>query len=315
MSSSPAFVLIPGAWHRATCYDRVRDILKAKHDIESFAVTLPSTCGDPNATLKDDIDATRAIITEQLNKGRDVVVVAHSYGGVVGNSSIKGLTRPKSGGHREPDSEVRDQGHVIGLVLLTTGFIFTGLAMMDPFCGLPMPFFRKNTNTGFAELRGSPIHHFYHDLPREEANAAVGQLMPHSLKSLYEGGEHAYAGWQDVPVWYIAATRDQVLPIAAQRLGVGLARGQGGDVTVREIESSHSPFLSRPEEFTGILVAAAAEFGRSGVDVEHSRRRREAQLVGLWPQRWLRAGFFMGTGEMIGRVIAGVVWLRRLWQS
>lgn len=31
----------------------------------------------------------------ELTQGRNAVVVAHSYGGMVGNSAVRGLTQPK----------------------------------------------------------------------------------------------------------------------------------------------------------------------------------------------------------------------------
>ena len=60
-----------------------------------------------------------------------------------------------------------------------------------------------------------------------------------------EGGEHAYAGWIDVPVWYLSTMEDRALPVQAQRMFVQCAKDAGADVTVREVESSHSPMLSR----------------------------------------------------------------------
>jgi surfactin synthase thioesterase subunit len=94
MSNKPVIVFVPGAWHKAKCYNKVIDILQSKHDFTCFAVTLPSTLGDRNATFEDDIQATRTIVSQQVNQSRDVVIIAHSYGGMVGNSVIKGF--PKS---------------------------------------------------------------------------------------------------------------------------------------------------------------------------------------------------------------------------
>lgn len=43
-------------------------------------------------------------------------------------------------------------------------------------------------------------------------------------KALAEGGEHAYAGWKDVPVWYLATIEDKGLPFEAQRYFVQAAK-------------------------------------------------------------------------------------------
>ncbi len=105
-----------------------------------------------------------------------------------------------------------------------------------------------------------PRQLFYHDLPEEEGNYWVARLEKQSLKALMEGGENAYAGWMDVPVWYLATTEDKALPIQAQRMFVQNAKDAGADVTIREIESSHSPMLSRPKETADFILEAVASF-------------------------------------------------------
>lgn len=77
-SRESVFVLIPGAWHRPTCYDKISTLLQAQYGFEAHALTLPSTTGRREASFKDDIDAARAVIVSQLNQDRDVVVVVHS---------------------------------------------------------------------------------------------------------------------------------------------------------------------------------------------------------------------------------------------
>lgn len=75
-----------------------------------------------------------------------------------------------------------------------------------------------------------------------------------------EGGEAAYAGWMEVPVWYLSTTADQALPIEAQRIFVQAAKEAGGDVTLWEVESSHSPMLSKPEETAKFVLEAVVAF-------------------------------------------------------
>lgn len=320
----PVFVLIPGAWHRSTCYDKVVDLLKTQYGLPSYAVTLPSTAGNPKATFKEDVDAARAVIQSQINANHDVVVVAHSYGGMVGNSAIKNLTAPRitSVGVTNEEQEIEKsidlprQHYVIGLVLISSGFTLTGLAFMDPFFGRPPPSWRKNTATGFAELVTPGRQLFYHDLPRAEAEHHVSQLTPQSLRALFEGGEYAYAGWRDLPtaVWYIGTSADKAFPVVAQRMVVGFARGVGQDVVHHEMPTSHSPFLSKPEETTRLLVAAATEFRSGFAEGPAGLRRRRKMMVGFWPHRWLRHGFWAGFGEILGRCVVGWERVQRWWR-
>jgi len=101
---------------------------------------------------------------------------------------------------------------------------------------------------------------FYHDLPKEEGEYWVTRLTKQSLKALMEGGEAVYSGWKDVPAWYLATTQDQALPVEAQRFFVQSAKEAGGDVTLREVESSHSPMLSKPQETVDFILEAVAAF-------------------------------------------------------
>lgn len=55
-----------------------------------------------------------------------------------------------------------------------------------------------------------------------------------------EGGEHSYAGWKDVPLWFLTATEDNTLHVEVQRMSVRMAKDDGTDVTSREVPSRHS---------------------------------------------------------------------------
>lgn len=330
MSVLPTLVFVPGAWHRATCYVKVIDALKERHNFRSVAITLPSTTGSPEATFKDDLDTARSAIVTETSQGRDVVVIAHSYGGMVANSAIKGLTQPHDANSASSDqssvsslhsitSQIVSQGHVIGLVLIASGFTLTGLSFMDPFFGIPPPAWRVNKATGFADIAASPRQLFYHDLPEDEAEVWVSQLMPQSLKSLFEGGEHAYAGWIHVPVWYIGTIEDRGLPVVVQRMHVGMARGMGAMIEHKELRSSHSPFLSRPKEIVDLLVRASAAFTGNAIDsmkTEEGGSEPLEPVSSVWqPSSWFKFGLPLATGHVLGRCILLFYGARRIWSK
>ncbi|KAH8805195.1 Alpha/beta hydrolase family-domain-containing protein [Xylogone sp. PMI_703] len=336
MANLPTLVFVPGSWHQPTCYDKVIKLLREKHRLKCLAVRLPSTTGDPNATFKDDVDAARKAISSETTQGRDVVVIAHSYGGMVGNSAIKGFALPRgtAAGSSAPASSTtfRSQravttapsrtpspGHVIGLILIASGFTFTGVAFMDPFFGHPPPSWRVNKETGFAEIVTPPREFFYHDLPEDEAAYWTSQLTPQSLKALFEGGEHSYAGWQDVPSWYIGTVEDHGLPVAAQRMTVGMARGMGASVVHRELQTSHSPFLSQPEETVQIMIDAVAAFtGKSLENEVASYRSKKIAVPEVrlgQPLTWYKFGLPLVFGRFLGKCVLIFGWCRRLWKS
>lgn len=252
MSHKPTLILIPGAWHRAELWGKVASLL-AEQQYKCIPLDLLSTSGNPDVGFGDDVTAVRDAILFETNQGRNVIVVVHSYGGAVGQSAVKGFTR------RIPDdlqfTDNQPTGHVIGLVMMACGFGQTGVTFIDAIGGSPPPLWRFD-DSGFATLQLPAREQFYHDLPEEEANYWVSKLAKLSQKVVKEGGEWAYAGWMDLPVWYLTTLDDKTFPVEAQKMFVQMARDSGGDVTVREVMSSHSPMLSKPKETVDYILEA-----------------------------------------------------------
>ncbi|TLD37771.1 alpha beta-Hydrolase protein [Venturia nashicola] len=244
MAIKPTLVLVPGAWHTIECWSRVILLLEVK-GFQCVPVALPSTNGTNTATFGDDVHAVRKAIEAETTQGLDVVLVVHSYGGAVGQSAIKGFAKPKT----------RDAGHgyVTGLASMASGFGQTGISFIDGLGGKPPPSWTAGPD-GYATLAVDPRDLFYHDV--EDAEYWVSKLTKHSLKSLMEGGEFSYAGWKDVPVWYLATTEDHAFPAEAQMW----MAAQVDHITIRKVASSHSPMLSRPKETTEFILEAVADF-------------------------------------------------------
>lgn len=191
---------------------------------------------------------------------------------------------------------------------------------MDPFMGRPPPTWRVNSKTGFADIIVDPGEFFYHDVPKDETEYWVSLLTPQSLKALFEGGEYSYAGWMDVPSWYIGTIEDRGLPVAMQRMTVGMARGMGASVQHRELPTSHSPFLSQPEETVQIMVKAVEVFSRKPVENAGSSKRRRNEMAIpeprlLRPLTWFKFGLPLFFGNLMGKCILMYDWVRRLWRS
>jgi pimeloyl-ACP methyl ester carboxylesterase len=138
----------------------------------------------------------------------------------------------------------------------------TGVGFLEATGGVPPPFISLDHDAGFANLNGDPRELFYHDLEISEAEHWIQQLTKQSLKSLAEGGEHAYSGWRDVPTWYLAAIEDRALPVEVQRMFAGMAQEQGGNVTLREVQGGHAAMLSKPKECADFVIEAARAFAR-----------------------------------------------------
>jgi pimeloyl-ACP methyl ester carboxylesterase len=260
MSQKPSFIFVPGAWHRPETWDKVISEIRSR-EYRCVAVELPSTTGDTSAGFGGDVKAVQDAIRGETAKGRDVVLVVHSYGGQVGNSAVKGFARrPHDGSSPPPPESASGRGHVIGLAMMATGFTVTGVGFLEATGGKPPPQWVADTQNGVATIVVDARDMLYHDLPEEEGKMWVERLTTQSLKALAEGGEHAYSGWRDVPCWYLLTAEDRALPPQVQRIFVEAAQAAGADVTLREIASSHSPMLSKPKETAEFILEAADDF-------------------------------------------------------
>lgn len=98
--TSPIFVFVPGAWHTPDTFDTIRGLL-ADRGFDSEAVANQSVgASDPLTGLHADIAFTKGVLQKLSDEGRQIVVVAHSYGGMVGAGAVEGLSfseRSKAG--------------------------------------------------------------------------------------------------------------------------------------------------------------------------------------------------------------------------
>ena len=259
MSPKPTIVFVPGGWHGPETWDKLVPLLQAQ-DFQTVSVDLPTT-QTTSAGYSEDVQAVRQAVEAEIAKGQDVVLVAHSYGGAVAPSAIKGLAIPKASSQQSSST-----GHVIGLVMIATGFLPTKVGFFEGAGGGVPPFMKVDEETGLSHLADEldPLDLFYHDLPKEEGEYRVSKLRNQSTKAFTDGTD-SYAGWLDVPVWYIATVQDKPLPVFVQKMLVQMAKDAGADVRqVREIETGHSAMLVKPVEVVEVIVEAVGDFLKGG---------------------------------------------------
>lgn len=89
--SKPAIVLVPGAWHKPQHYKKViNGLLKLSYD--AVGVSLPSVDAKPaTPSWEKDAAAVREAVLQNLDAGKDVITIGHSYGGLPMGEGVKGL--------------------------------------------------------------------------------------------------------------------------------------------------------------------------------------------------------------------------------
>lgn len=119
MTSSTTFVFVPGAWHPASAIDPVAKPLSAA-GYAVRGVDLPSVGAEPPLDgFGPDVDAISKVIAEEADKGQDVVLFMHSYGGVVGTEACRGL------GKKDREAAGK-KGGVIRLIYCTAFMVGEG---------------------------------------------------------------------------------------------------------------------------------------------------------------------------------------------
>lgn len=109
----PTIIIIPGAWHQPVHYTALAEPLRQQgYKVEVAAL---STMGDPDAirakTHHDDVEIVRALLEPHLAAGREVVLVGHSYGGLVATDTAAGFTVEERGAvPTGPDGGLQVQG-------------------------------------------------------------------------------------------------------------------------------------------------------------------------------------------------------------
>jgi pimeloyl-ACP methyl ester carboxylesterase len=221
------FVLVHGAGHGGWCWDRTREDLTASGH-QSVAVDLPLT------TLEDDA----AAVTECLDSlDEPAIVVGHSYGGLVISLAAAGR------------SDV-EQLVYVAAVLVGAEESVMDLAAQFP----PTPLMEQLDFTPDGFMVFSPetaIDCFYQETPPEVAQAASLRMRPTGAAGT--AASPSADPWRTVPTTYIVCERDRALHPDMQRV---MAKKAG---RVESIDTDHSPFVSRPEEFLAVLERVAKE--------------------------------------------------------
>ncbi|OJJ42272.1 hypothetical protein ASPZODRAFT_137365 [Penicilliopsis zonata CBS 506.65] len=232
----PSVLFVPGAWCPPSLFDPVRLCLAAK-GISSSAIALPSV-GGTTATLDDDIAAVRAELLKYIDeKGEEIILAAHSYGGVVASGAAEGLTKNDYEGKGK-------RGGVVRIVYMAAFVAPKGASMKQLFGGEFPPSMRVEDDRVYA-VGGADL--VFHDIPPEEQTKWLSVLTYSSLASF--NGPATYEPWHTTPSAFIISEEDHAFPPAVQEQ---MAQALGTE-SVYRVKGSHSAFLSQPERVAEIL--------------------------------------------------------------
>ena len=218
-------VLVHGAFADGSSWAKVIPLLQAK-GYNVIAVQNPLT------SLEDDVAATKRAIA--LMNG-PVLLVAHSYGGVV---ITEAGNDPKVAGLVYVDALIPNDGQSVTDVI-------------QPYPPSPGNKEFQQDASGFLSLSFKGIDsHFAQDLTTEERKVLYATQIPWAAKATVT--KISKAAWKDKPSWCVIGLNDETVPPLLTR-----AEAKMINATTLELKSSHVPMLSQPNKVAAFIISAA----------------------------------------------------------
>ena len=222
---SKAIVLVHGGFVDGSGWAGVYKILKNK----GYNVLVVQ---NPTKTLADDVATTKAAI-ESVDG--DVVLVGHSYGGVV---ITEAGTHPKVSSLVYITAFAPDKGESVASLIA------------NPPPGAPVPPILPPKDGNLFLDRTKFAASFAADVETDTASFMADSQVPWGVDALQ--GAVTEPAWKTKPSYYLVATQDKMIPPPAQRAMAGRAKAQ-----VTEVPGSHAIYVSKPAEIAKLIQQAA----------------------------------------------------------
>ena len=229
-TTANSVVLVHGGFVDGSGWEGVYHQLKK----DGYDVTIVQ---NPTTSLADDVAVTKRAIAEA--KG-DVILVGHSYGGVVVSEAG---TDPKVAAVVYIAAFAADAGESVSTLIAKPPPGASVPPILPPVDGFLMLDKAKFAASFAADVR-----------PSLAAFMADSQV-PWGIPALE--GKVTKPAWRVKPSWYLVATDDHMIPPPAQRQMATRA----GATTV-EVPGSHAVYVSDPSAVAKIIEQAAAGVGK-----------------------------------------------------
>ncbi|WP_316768520.1 alpha/beta fold hydrolase [Streptomyces sasae] len=237
-AGKPTVVLVHGAWADGSSWNGVITRLRSR----GYRVVAP-----PNPLRGVSSDA--AYLADYLKTIQGpVVLVGHSYGGMVITNAALGNTHVKALVYI--DAFIPAKGESAGKIAASEPG--SGVIVQDPttvFNLVPFP----GASDGDADLYLRPQvvrASFAQDLSAEQQNRIIATQRPLAASAVNQpSGDPA---WKTIPSWALIGRQDKIIPAAAQEAAAQVAHAK-----VTEINSSHLSLVSRPGAVARLITTAA----------------------------------------------------------
>ncbi|KAL9084208.1 MAG: hypothetical protein Q9159_005331 [Coniocarpon cinnabarinum] len=206
---------------------------------------------NPKRTLSDDIAALHHEAKALVSAGNQVLILSHSYGGVVATNAI---TADLSISARHKEGK---QGGILGMVYLCAFILQKGQCVVDIVSesGCALDIDLRDDGTCFPK---NPVEAFYQDVEARRAEELKGRLDVHATSAQVE--KCSYEAWRGQKVGYIFCEADEAIVLKRQRRMVEAVGERGVDVETQTLECGHSPFVVCPERVVELVGGYVKEW-------------------------------------------------------
>ncbi|OJJ30159.1 hypothetical protein ASPWEDRAFT_45722 [Aspergillus wentii DTO 134E9] len=250
--SSPTIVIVPASFCPSSFYSAVSGALQ-DHGLETVVGTLQSTALEPSgkaATMQDDSTYFRQIISDLAHQEKEIVLVAHSYGGIVATECSQGLSRTE----RQASGQ---KGGIIQLVYMACIVPRAGHSLQDNMGDL-LPDYINVEGEFMSLVPGGNAKITFCDLPYEEGLVWAKKMLYHSALSF--GGPLTYPGYNYLPVAYIICQKDMAVPPDFQHQTVREIEYESGKkVSTFFLDAGHMPNISMPQNVAQVIRHAISQ--------------------------------------------------------
>ncbi|KAF7345345.1 Alpha/beta-hydrolase [Mycena sanguinolenta] len=248
----PTIIVIPGSFSPLTPYLPIISGLQAHgypvHGVE--LVTVGRREGVLPPGMYDDAAKVAALATQLADEGKDVVLVPHSYGGLVACEAAKGLAK----NIREREGKA---GGIVRIVFVTAVVPREGQALAD--LSGEMPDYVTLGEDGYLSItnlaKSAPIT--FSSLTPDEALAQAEQLSQHSALSFAQ--KLTYPAYKDIPVSYLFCEDDKLVTPAQQEAIIAGMESGGKTVQRFNVKADHAINVSQPETVVDMVRKALGD--------------------------------------------------------
>lgn len=238
-TSKPTIIFVTGAWHKPHLYTNLLSGLQ-KTRFPVIAPPLPSV-GGTTPSFDADVDTIRAAIADEVSEGHEVIMLMHSYGGMVGSAASEGYAK----------DQVRNGG-VIRMIYMAAFALDEGVSLMDALHHTPLPWWVSANKQQWRAIDTQQI--FYNDVDPVVAGPLEKELDLQA-KGAFES-KQTYAAWKHIDSTYIVCEYDLAIPMQAQ---LEMANQSGSKCIIVYLKAGHSPFLSMPQQTVNLIRRTAGE--------------------------------------------------------